>query len=541
MKGTKQFLRNALLLCFSTVLLRTVGILFNAAITKKIGAEGIGLVGLIGSVYSLSITLALSGVHIACSRLTSEMLGKENTGGIRQVVGRCMLYGLFWGVLSGLLLHSLSEEIAVRFLHDSRVIPSLRILAFGLPAISIVSALNGYFNSVHCVAKSVSVQLFEQILRITLSFALLSYVPFSSLEGACTALHSAVLLSEIGSLVYSILLYRFDIRRRIPPTGKSPDSDILSSITKIALPIAFSSYIRSGLVTLEHLLIPLGLRRVGISQQEALSSYGILQGMALPIVLFPHAFLAAFSALLIPDVTESRARGDEAHIDAAYRKSVRLTLWFSIGVSAAMLCFSHELGQILYHEPKAGTYIRMLAPLIPVMYVDTTIDSFLKGMNEQLYAMKVNIADAFISVVLILFLIPRIGIMGYIVTIYVSEILNTSLSLTRLLCVAKFRFPVGKWLALPLLAGIGACTISRLLLNASVILFSCEVPELMIKFTLITLLYILLLFATGAAGRSELNWFRKICQTTERRTALPSGQSAVTQLSDSTSRPAANP
>ena len=78
----------------------------------------------------------------------------------------------------------------------------------------------------------------------------------------------------------------------------------------IALPVAFSSYLRQGLVTIEHLLIPWGLKKKGDSQQAALSTYGILQGMALPVVMFPYAFLSPFCNLLVPEIAEKRAAGD---------------------------------------------------------------------------------------------------------------------------------------------------------------------------------------------------------------------------------------
>ena len=46
---------------------------------------------------------------------------------------------------------------------------------------------------------------------------------------------------------------------------------------------------------------------------------------------------------------------------------------------------------VIYPGTDAGRYIRLLAPLIPVMYIDTTVDSMLKGLGEQLYCMTVSI------------------------------------------------------------------------------------------------------------------------------------------------------
>ena len=53
----------------------------------------------------------------------------------------------------------------------------------------------------------------------------------------------------------------------------------------VALPLAVSAYARTSLTTLEHLLIPRGLKSAGLTADRALAGYGIVHGMALPVVL----------------------------------------------------------------------------------------------------------------------------------------------------------------------------------------------------------------------------------------------------------------
>ena len=83
--------------------------------------------------------------------------------------------------------------------------------------------------------------------------------------------------------------------------------------------------------------------------------------------------------------------------------------------------------------------MRMLAPLVPVMYLDGATDAILKGLNLQVYSMGVNIVDSSLSVALVLLLVPRMGIMGYMVTVYAAETLNMSLSVGRLYYELKIK------------------------------------------------------------------------------------------------------
>ena len=98
------------------------------------------------------------------------------------------------------------------------------------------------------------------------------------------------------------------------------------------------------------------------------------------------------------------------------------------------------------------------------MYLDTSVDSILKGLGHQFYCMVINIVDALLSVILVWLLLPRYGIMGYIVTVYFTELINATLSITKLLCVSKIKFKIFEWVAKPLISIISATAVIRFVL-----------------------------------------------------------------------------
>ena len=65
MKRVKKLILNTIVLTVSALVVRTIGLAFNAYITGKVGAAGMGLFGLIMTVYSLGITFASSGIRTA--------------------------------------------------------------------------------------------------------------------------------------------------------------------------------------------------------------------------------------------------------------------------------------------------------------------------------------------------------------------------------------------------------------------------------------------------------------------------------------------
>ena len=62
----------------------------------------------------------------------------------------------------------------------------------------------------------------------------------------------------------------------------------------------------------------------------------------------------------------------------------------------------------------------------------TASDAILKGLGQQVFCLKINIADSCVRLVLIWFLVPRMGIFGYIAVMYISELINLTLSAGRL-------------------------------------------------------------------------------------------------------------
>lgn len=316
---------------------------------------------------------------------------------------------------------------------------------------SIASAINGYFTAVRRVIKSASSQIVEQFFKIMITAYFLSLFLPRGLEYACLALILGSLFSEIISFIYLYILYLWDRRKlRITKEPITKDLKVYSrKIFRISIPIAITSYIRSGLSTLKHLLIPIRLEKSGISCEVALSQYGIVNGIALPMLLFPGVITSSFSGILIPEFSRYLAKNDFKRMNEVITRIFKFTMLFSFLITGIFLCFSKDISLIIYDNIEIAHYVTVLAPLIIFMYIDTIIDSILKGLDEQVGVMKCNILDLFVSITFIYFLLPIFGAYGYIIVLYISEILNFSISLMQLLRKTKFKYHFLAWIIKP--------------------------------------------------------------------------------------------
>ena len=149
----------------------------------------------------------------------------------------------------------------------------------------------------------------------------------------------------------------------------------------------------------------------------------------------------------------------------------------------------------------------MIAPLVPVMYLDSVTDAMLKGLGEQVYSMNVNIVDALLSVICVILLLPRFGIIGYVITIYLTEIVNASLSI--MLSITGMRTNIRKWVFAPLLSVVGAASVSRILIG-TVSLSVSGVTEVVICSFAVFFFYIILIRLTGGISKTDIKYLRGV-------------------------------
>lgn len=510
MNRLKKFIYNATLLTATSLIMRGVALAFNVWISNKIGAEALGLFSLISSVYGFALTLATSGIALAVTRMVAEALGHDDDALVRSSMKRCLCYALFFGLLSAVLLFSSADFIGKNWIDDARTVLPLRIMSITLPLIALCSAMNGYFTAVRRVIKNSFSQVAEQAIKISVTVLLLTAILPSGIENACLALVLGGAISEVVSFLIMGILYLSDKKKNIK---KGECKESVSNVTKrllgIALPVAFSTYVRSGLLTLEHTLIPIGLRKSGATRERSLAAYGILGGMAMPVVLFPAALITSFASMTIPEISDCMARSHKNRIRYIASRVWQFSLLFAIGVSGIFICFSSELGQVLYSSDEASLYVRLLSPLIPVMFLDSTTDALLKGLGEQLYSMNVNIIDALISVFLVWILVPFWGINGYIFIIIAMEVLNFGLSATRMLNISGMKPKLLDWIVKPLMCVFASTFIVKTLFS----LISTSFPgwlNLTLHISSSVLLYFAFLYITKAFTHEDTVWLKNI-------------------------------
>lgn len=513
MDRLKKFFINGILMTVVGIVIRYVAVNFNIYISNRIGAVSMGLFTLISSVYGFALTLATSGISLATTKLVSEALGSsEKKEGFNvdstvvSIMKKSVLFSILISFFVAVGLFCFAEPIGICLLGDDRTVSSLKILALSLPPIAVSSSLSGYFTAMRRVHKNALAQILSQGARIYFCVMLLGSAVSNDMESACVAIVLGGTASEFLAFIFHLLLFwrdRKKEKRAYVDNFAAADSSFSKRLIPITLPVALSAYMRSALVTVEHLLIPWGLQRSGSSKDISLAAYGTVHSMVFPLVLFPSAISSSFAGLLIPEISESDAMGDNARIERIISRVLKTVLIYSVGTAAIMMCLASEFGSVLFPNVDAAKYIAFVAPLIPIMYLDTSVDSILKGLGHQFYSMIVNIVDASLSVLLVWILLPRYGIIGYIITVYFTEIVNATLSITKLLIVTKTKVLFFDWIFKPIFCSIISTALARYILSLT---YSVALSRLGLfaHILLISVIYLVLLIVFRAISPKKI-------------------------------------
>ena len=452
----QSYLKNAALMTGADVLLRLAGMGLRIWLANALGGEGMGLYQLVLAVYSLFVTLATAGVSVAATRLMAEELARSPAAA-RGMLPCLLLAGV--GVLALAAQFGLAGLAAKWWLGDVRAAGALRVSSLGLPWMAVSSVLRGFFIARRQVEPNVLSQLAEQTVRIGIVWAALERADALGWDvgGRCTAVLGATAVSEAVSTGLMALFYRKEARRCFGARPACRPQEPGKRLWDILWPVEGGRCLASALHTAENMLVPACLAvylQFSGGRAEAVAQYGSLKGMALPLLTFPFGLLGSLSVLLMPEITQAHLRGQNGRLAALIDRMLRLTGYFSALAGAAFWVWGQPLAEALYGSAEAGSYLVILGPALPLMYLESMVDGAMKGVGEQKAAFRYSVWDSILRIGGVVALLPRFGMKGFLAVILLSSLYTCAANTGHLLFSSGTQHAFRRWLGAPALAAV---------------------------------------------------------------------------------------
>ena len=465
-----SMLYGTLLLTFTSIVSQGLGFLYRICLSRLIGAEVMGLYQLIMPVYSVIMAITAIGLTVAVSNLSSTYHAQGNKAAVAQVLRRCLLAFFILFALVAAVTAICYDPISVYLLGDARTQLGLLLL---LPCILLTGVENlhkHFFYGTGNVRPPAAVELCEQFIRTGAVLGLLVVFLPQNPERTVGLIVLGMICCEIFSSTTLVILYRR--HRRSGPLPGTPISHLNRRISSIALPIGATALLGNLMGSANAVLIPQRLVAAGADVTEAMSAFGVLCGMTIPMLCLPTAFIGALGLVLVPKLAESTAIGRPGEVQRRIHKAMLATSILILPSMAFLVVLGPTLGAFLFQEPTVGDYIIPLSLGVVFSCYQSVLSGALNGVGRQSAAAWNAILCGAVQLGCTFFLmgLPGVGLKGYVFGFVVSDLLGVILNWVQVRRATGLKARIFQWCTAPglsaLLMGLVVNLLFKILLNA---------------------------------------------------------------------------
>ena len=434
MKRHNPLITGTIILTATGLLIRFIGFFYRIFLSRNFGAANVGIYQLIAPVLALTFSLTVSGIQTAISKFVAgEPATRDYRSSLEHLFAGLGI-SLSLSAVATLFIYQGSDFIASQLLLEPRTAPLLRILALSVPLSAIHSCINGYYYGVRETGIPAASQLIEQSLRVGSVYIIYQICISRGYEPTIAFAVLGLVIGECASMLFSLVAIRQRFGNFLIAAAPLhfPISSLFSAAKRLfmlAAPLSANRVILNLLQSIEAIYIPNRLMLHGLNNSAALSAYGVLTGMALPLVLFPSAITNSVSVLLLPVVSEADSLLRKDTIQKAVRLSTRFSLVLGVSCTALFLFGGKFLGNMLFENAQVGNYIMTLSFLCPLLYLSSMLNSILNGLGKTGLTFCYSVASLLLRLVFVFFFIPQFGMPGYLWGVLASQLLQTVLCL----------------------------------------------------------------------------------------------------------------
>ena len=394
---------------------RGLGFLYRIVLSRLLGAEGLGMYQVSLSLFSVFLTLGTGGIPITVSRLISKSKAENNPRAEKSAVSAGVMLSLILTAPILLILLPFAQHLTFLF-SDERCIPLFKILLLGLVFSSLYAVFRGYFWGNKSFLLPSILEIAEESVMVIVGVLLLQSVS-SPLDGATKAAW-AVVLSYLFSFTVSTLCFFLKGGRLSAPKKQ------LKPLFNATLPItsvrASGSLVNSAVA----ILLPAMLIRAGATETQALELFGVVSGMAMPILFIPSTIIGSLALVLVPDLSENFYRKNTKRLYLNIKRGLSIAFLVSCFLSPFFFVLGEDLGRLAFSNALAGELIRKGAPILLPLALTIISTGMLNSMGFERQTFSYYFLSAAALLLCVWLLPPVCGAFAYVVGLIACYTVN---------------------------------------------------------------------------------------------------------------------
>ena len=427
-----NFYRDSIILTVSNLTAGILRFMFSILLSKKLGAEGMGLYSLVMPIYDLFTCLICGGMVTAISKEASSYYGINDYGNLNKSIRTTLVFDFVWAMIITLLVFVFSPYISTYIIKDQRTLYSLWVICPALVFVALSSIYKGYFYGISNVKVPAIIDIVEKTVRMGIILALINLLALKNVTTTVTATYISL---SVGELISFILLYIYykKSKDKLKNFAKKTEgrAQLLFNVLIISFPLCLNGFLTTAISALSTLIVPRRLVYAGIEYTEALSLIGKFSGMAMSIVFFPYIIVMSMATMLTPDISKSITKNDYQGLERRVVEVIKISFLLGISTMIICLCSGDALGKLFFDRYDLGVYIRLVAISAPFLYMSGSTFGILNGLGKQKILLINSIITSVLQLILLYVLlgIPSINILGYGITLFISSVVSFILNI----------------------------------------------------------------------------------------------------------------
>ena len=413
-----KFIKSTLILLIGGLLTKLLGMLIKIVMARLIGTKGLGMYMLILPTFTLLISLSQFGFPLAISKLIGE-----DTRNNKRLVISILPVLIIINIILIILIILLSPIVSKKLLHNEDIYISILAMSLVIPFTSISSICRSYFFGKQKMFPHVLSNVVEDIVRLII---MIIGIPLIKPYGLKYIVCFLILINIISEIISTIILIIFLPKNiHITKEDLKPNKTYIKETLNICIPNTTSKLIGSIGFFLEPIILT-NILLLNYSNNYITTEYGVISGYVIPIILLPSFFTLALSQSLLPVISKDSVKNNLKSIQKKVSYIIFLSLLIGIPITIILLFKGDQLLQLIYHTNLGFNYIKILAPICLLQYIQAPLSTTLDALGKS----KINLISTILGTItrtisLIIFSYLKIGICSLIISISLNIIITT--------------------------------------------------------------------------------------------------------------------
>ena len=374
------------------------------------------------------ITLTSTGIPLAISRITSDYLAIGRKKDTDTLATTGLIVSFCGAIVISIFIITFSGIIKTLFAESN----CYQLLITLLPAFifsAIYSSLRGSIWGKKRFLEYSLTELIEEIASL-LTLIFLFYVIKPQFDKVFFPAISITISTFIAS-IFAVLFY-FSTGGHIKYSKTQ-----LKPLMATASPITFVRVLSTVSSSILSLILPARLIAYGMNKVEAMSTIGLVNGVAFPLLFVPSSLISSLALVMVPEISERLARGENCH--SHIKKSLMFSGIISAIVIPIYIILGNEICQYIFQKKEAGVYLMASAVAIFPLCLNQISVAILNSIGGEKYGFNNFLVGVSIALFFVIFGTPHLSIFASIISMFLQPSIIFILNGLRIKKILKMK------------------------------------------------------------------------------------------------------